>query len=68
MIKKKLPKIFFCSDTLIVRIDLENKGIWIHRFGNKKNEVFVCFYELKELRKVLKKIDKNINKKIKIEI
>lgn len=65
--KKELPKRFFSSDTLMIKIDSENKGVWIHRFGNDK-DVFICFYELKKLYKILKKINKKIDKKIKITI
>lgn len=65
--KKELSEIIFCNDTLLIRIDLKNKGIQIHRFGTKK-EVFVAFYELKKLYKTIKKIDKKVDKKIKITI
>lgn len=67
MTKKELPKRFFCSDTLMIKIDSENKGILIRRVGTDK-EVFVPFYELKKLYKILKKINKKIDTKIKISI
>jgi len=51
----------------MIQVDLENKGVYIHRSGTSR-DVFVPFYELKKLYKTIKKINKKIDMKIKITI